>query len=750
MKQLTTPVFTLFSYAAAFGGLLLPLMGMAQSPVQSPVFPNPASVTLAKGTYSLSDTIRYDIGEEDREVIQSVVANFRKFHRLVFVEDKVHPDLKGIRGSLQGPEGYALSITGNGILIQFDDKNGLLYGLQTLDQWMQKQQGKIAVPYVDIKDKPRFGYRGVHLDCSRHFYTMDELKSFIDQAAALKLNRFHWHLTDDQGWRLEIKQFPELTKVGAWRDSTIVGHYSRSPRSYDKTRHGGFYTQEEAKEIVRYAAARGMIVVPEIELPGHARAALAAYPQLGCTGEELPVPGVWGVFDDVFCTKPETLDFLKRVLDEVVAIFPSETIHIGGDECPKVRWDVCPRCQQVRKDHDLKDSHELQSYVIREMEAHLAKHRRKLIGWDEILEGGLADNAQVMSWRGTEGGIAAARQLHQVVMTPTTYCYFDYYQSGHPDEPLAIGGYLPLEKVYSFDPIPAELEKQYHRYIIGGQANLWTEYLPAMSSVEYNAYPRLIAMAQVLWCNEKPKYEDFVSGMMEHYLWRLDQSKINYSRSFLDPSFVPVQSEIGLAYKVEFPMEGISLIWDQGPITEFHLWPTKLPQTFEMKMEAYAGTQHIRTITQQYTTHRFIGKPVQFTTPPHPKYSHHGNLGLTDGVVGKRPWKGDQWLGFLNDTVQFTIDLGKKEKFELIELGCLDEPGSWIYRPKYIVVETSNDGKTFGKAQRVEITSEQIAVDRPRKARYVRITLLNDEFIPAGNDGAGTTPWTFIDELIIH
>jgi hexosaminidase len=306
----------------------------------------------------------------------------------------------------------------------------------------------------------------LHLDVSRHFFSVDEVKRFIDLMALYKFNTFHWHLTDDQGWRIEIKKYPKLTEIGAFRDSTVIGHYSDRPRKYDVTQYGGYYTQDEVREVVAYAKDRFITVVPEIELPGHSRAALAAYPELSCTGMEQGVEGLWGIFDDIYCSKQETIDFMKDVLDEVVDLFPSEYIHIGGDEAPKTRWKSCPNCQKVIAENGLKDEHELQSYFIGQMDEFLTSKGKKLIGWDEILEGGLSPNAAVMSWRGLKGGIEAARQKHEVVMTPTTYCYFDYYQSGHPSEPVAIGGFLPLEKVYQFEPVPKELSEEEARFII--------------------------------------------------------------------------------------------------------------------------------------------------------------------------------------------------------------------------------------------------------------------------------------------
>lgn len=713
----------------------------------SKIFPQPNGMTVTEQSYSLRNEMRISATPAEQQTIDLYAGRFKEKGMTISyvatggdIAVRSNPDLHA--------EGYLLNVGSGGIAIDYRTAAGLFYAFETLFQWMQNDhlhRGSGAIAGVSINDAPQYDYRGVHLDCARHFFTIAEIKGFIDQAAKLKLNTFHWHLTDDQGWRIEIKQYPKLTEIGAWRDSTIVGHYSRSPRVWEHERYGGFYTQEEAREIVRYAAARGMTVVPEIELPGHARAALAAYPELGCTGEQLPVPGLWGVFDDVFCTKPETIQFLKNVLAEIVEIFPSETIHVGGDECPKVRWDACPACKKTREAHGLHDNHELQSYVIREMEAFLRSKGRRLMGWDEILEGGLADNAQVMSWRGTEGGIAAVKQGHPVVMTPTGYCYLDYYQSSHPDEPLAIGGYLPLEKVYSFRPAPNDLSRKERALIRGGQGNLWTEYLETMDAVEYSAFPRLVAMAEVLWTYEPPSYEAFAAALTHYYLPQLKEDGIGYSTSFLDPQLVPGPEPGGMLYNIVPPFEDV--IPEESVL---HLKRTAQVHSFDYSVSSVFNGEKMRETTYRFTTHPLIGMGVMLQPLPHDKYDNHGSLALTDGIRGKRPWKGSQWLGFEEDTVRFVIDLEKTTTFTTFELGTLHDPGSWIYHPKKIIVETSMDGMNFKLWKEQTVTEENIVIEQKGKAEVVRVTLVNDAVIPEGNPGAGFTPWTFVDELIIR
>lgn len=713
---------------------------------QARIFPQPNKLTETTGDFNFDGVLTVQNNPVFLEVAPYLQLLFANDKGVSLVPTTTNFSVAIRSNLLLKEEAYQLTVGTDGIVIEYMDRNGLLYAFQSLNQWITNKQ---TIQGVAINDAPRFSYRGTHLDCARHFYTIAELKQFIDELALLKFNRFHWHLTDDQGWRLEIVQFPKLTAIGAWRDSTIVGHYSAHPRVYEKKRYGGFYTQDEAKELVQYAAMRGITIVPEIELPGHARAALAAYPELGCTGEQLPVPGLWGVFDDVFCPTDETLDFLKKVLDEVVAIFPSETIHIGGDEVPKTRWNNCEKCKHQREVHDLKDAHELQSYVISQMEQYLRAKGRKIIGWDEILEGGLADNAQVMSWRGVDGGIAAAKAKHHVVMSPVSHCYFDYYQSSHADEPLAIGGLLTLEKVYSYEPIPKELSKEEAAFIMGAQANIWTEYLPDFKDVMYNTFPRLIAMAQVNWTIQKPSYERFVEAMNRSYLPQLKQRGINYSLAFLDPNLTLTAVPNGFELRANVPLTGVVLKYGDEAFEQLPLERTASKKNRVFPITTWYQGKAIRTANFSYWTHLATGRKVTFQTLPDEKYNYHGDVALTDGVVGGTPWRGDQWLGFLNDTVVFTLDLAAATDFKQLEMGMLNEPNSWIYRPQTVHIEISSDGKQFKTYQQQQITADKLTILKQASARFIRVTLINLPLIPEGDPGAGYIPWTFVDELII-
>lgn len=428
---------------------------------------------------------------------------------------------------------YFLTIYPNEVSISQTDPLGNFYGLQTLLQLLPAEpKGEIKLPCLQIIDAPKYAWRGMHLDCARHFFPVSFVKKYIDYLALYKFNTFHWHLTDDQGWRIEIKKYPKLTEVGGFRNGSMIGHFD--DKKYDDKRYGGFYTQQEIKEVVAYAAQRHITIVPEIEMPGHALAALAAYPEYSCTGGPFEVSKQWGVLEDVFCPKEATFTFLENILTEVIALFPSQYIHIGGDECPKTRWKSCPHCQALIKEKGLKDEHELQSYFVQRIEKFVNSKGRKIIGWDEILEGGLAPNAAVMSWRGTEGGIAAAQQNHFVVMTPGDYCYFDHYQGDSKTEPLAFGGFTSLEKVYSFNPTPKELTNEQSKYILGAQGNVWSEYIEDGQKVEYMIFPRMLALSEVLWGTSNPdKYKDFQERVLQQFPF-FDKKKINYSKAFLE------------------------------------------------------------------------------------------------------------------------------------------------------------------------------------------------------------------------
>jgi len=506
------------------------------------IIPQPLSVDRARGEFTLQPDTKIYLGSDDQQLreigdyLSSILNTATGYATtLSSIGESTEKNAPGIFLSLAQPplnlgdEGYRLTVRKQRIEILATRPAGLFYGVQTLRQLFPPEIESIApvkreqwtAPCVTINDAPRFVWRGMHLDVCRHFFPKEFVKRYIDQIAYHKMNTFHWHLTEDQGWRIEIKKYPKLTEVGAWRVDREDHHWNdREPQRADESAtYGGFYTQDEIREIVEYARSRFITVVPEIEMPGHAVAALASYPQLSCTGGPYTVlPGGYWPIVDIFCAgKEETFQFLEDVLSEVIALFPSEFIHIGGDEANKLRWKDCPLCQARIKAEGLKDEHELQSYFIRRIEKFLNAHGKRLIGWDEILEGGLAPNATVMSWRGMQGGIEAANAGHDVVMTPTSYCYFDYYQASR-GEPLAIGGFLPLVKVYEFEPTPDDLAKDKVKHVLGAQGNIWTEYIPTPEHAEYMAHPRMAALAEVVWTQKNKKdYEDFQRRLAAHF-----------------------------------------------------------------------------------------------------------------------------------------------------------------------------------------------------------------------------------------
>ncbi|MBM3164386.1 MAG: beta-N-acetylhexosaminidase [Bacteroidetes bacterium] len=650
------------------------------------------------------------------------------------------------------PDSYSLNITSKEIRIAYTSPASCFYALHSLFQLIQINpvDSSLKLPLCFVKDYPKFSWRGLHLDVARHFFTVDEVKKYLDLMSMYKFNIFHWHLTDDQGWRIEIKRYPKLTEIGAWRDSTVENHYATSPRTWNTKRYGGFYTQEQIREVVAYAADRQITIVPEIEMPGHARAALAAYPEYSCSGKQQPVPGLWGVFEDVFCTKDSSLHFLQNILEEVMELFPSQYIHVGGDEVPKTRWKTCPNCQKKKRILELKDETELQSYFIGQMDQYLKKRGRNLMGWDEILEGGLSPGAAVMSWRGTEGGIAAAQQGHFVVMSPGSHCYFDHYQSKSTSEPLAIGGYTPLEKVYDFQPVPQELSAQEAPFILGGQANLWTEYIPSFDQLTYMTYPRAIALSQVLWGGSKAPYQTFEEVLKTHHIPRLMGPILNThtSLSFMKPSFKfkRIPNGISLGFEFKDTRESVAVSSNDGHdgVWLDHEKTLDFKRTIK-KTRLYNLTFLSPCCADSLTliSHQGLGAQVSYETPPNERYNS-GDLTLVDGQFGARPWRGNQWAGFDTNTVKVRLDFGKRIRITELELGFLYEPTSWIHLPLEIRVSTNR-----GKDQSYKVNNERCNLKFQAKSDHIFLHIEGLKTIPIGFPGEGNIPWIFCDEFVI-
>lgn len=698
-----------------------------------PILPSPM-VYVSKSDYTNFSKIISVNPSNLNSNLKSQLQEFGKtYHSINFIEDTITPNLifKKLINVVQ--DSYSINVNEN-ITISFSSEKSCFYAILTLMQLIEEKNNEIQIQNCFVQDYPKFQWRGLHLDVARHFYTVDEVKKFIDLMSIYKFNTFHWHLTDDQGWRIEIKKYPKLTEIGAWRDSTVENHYSTSPRTYERKRSGGYYTQEQIKEIVNYASTKYITVVPEIEMPGHARAALAAYPEFSCTEKQQGVEGLWGVFDDIFCSKTESINFLQDILSEVIELFPGEYIHIGGDEAPKTRWQKCSKCQEIIKENSLKNEHELQSYFIGQMDVFLSSKGKKIIGWDEILEGGLSPNAAVMSWRGYEGGIEAAKQGHYVIMTPGSHCYFDHYQGRGKDEPLAIGGFTPLEKVYGFNPIPSILNTSEASFILGAQANLWTEYIADFDKLMYMAYPRAIALSQVLWNDKKPTFESFQKILVENHFPFLDKIGVNYSKTILKPKITQKRTNEGIEIKAESQ--------DKTEIKSI----IRIKKGIELDTVKFEN-KLLPPI--QISNSKALGAKIEYITKPNKRYDN-GDLILVDGQFGSRPWKGNEWIGFDTSVIIIEIELEKKQKINEVEISFLNDVNSWIHLPNTFTVETVGLRKDhgFGKSD-FENSEKRSFKELNIKAKRLRFTIYCDEIIPENLPGAGNKPWTFIDEIIV-
>ncbi|UVQ62881.1 family 20 glycosylhydrolase [Bacteroides ovatus] len=592
---------------------------------------------------------------------------------------------------LPSPESYTLSVTSQRIEIRATSGAGLFYGMQTLLQLMQPAStGSYSVPSVEIEDTPRFAYRGLMLDVSRHFSTKEFIKKQIDALAYYKINRLHLHLTDAAGWRLEIKKYPLLTDFAAWRTDPTWKKWWNGGRKYlrydEPGASGGYYTQDDIREILEYARQHYITVIPEIEMPSHSEEVLAAYPQLSCSGEPYK--------NSDFCVgNEETFTFLENVLTEVMELFPSEYIHVGGDDTGKSAWKTCPKCQKRMKDEHLTNVDELQSYLIHRIEKFLNNHGRRLLGWDEILQGGIAPNATVMSWRGEEGGIAAVTSYHHAIMTPGAYCYLDSYQDAPYSQPEAIGGYLPLKKVYAYDPVPASLTAEQAKLVYGVQGNLWVEYIPTPEHVEYMIYPRMLALAEVAWsAPERKSWPDF------------------HTRA----------------------LSAVADLQKKG----YH--------PFDLSKEIGSRPESLQPVS-----HLALGKKVTYNSSYSPHYPAQGNTALTDGIRGDWTYGDGSWQGFISDNrLDVTIDMEKETPIHSITAAFMQVVGAEVFLPETVIISISDDGINFTELQKqhFEVSKEtpirftDISWQGEAKGRYVRYQA------QAGSEFGG---WIFTDEIIV-
>ena len=675
--------------------------------------------------------------------------------------------------TIANAEGYKLDADAKQIRIAGASAAGVFYGIQTLRKSLPLVNGKaskVSIPAVHIADAPRFAYRGTHLDVSRHFVTADSVRQFIDMLALHNINRFHWHLTDDQGWRIEIKKYPLLTQIGSKRAQTVIGHNSGK---YDGKPYSGFYTQKQIRDIVKYAADRYITIVPEIDLPGHMQAALAAYPDMGCTGGPYEVWQKWGVSDNVLCAgNDKTLTFIDNVLKEITQLFPSKYIHVGGDECPKTQWQKCPKCQARIKALNLeaKDGHSaeerLQSYIITHASNYLKSLGRNTIGWDEILEGGLAEGATVMSWRGESGGIAAAKQHHDVVMTPNSYLYFDYYQSlDKANEPLAIGGYLPLETVYSYEPMPKELTADEARHIIGVQANIWTEYMPTFKQMQYMALPRLAALSEVQW--SQPALKDYTSftNRLTEFTHMYDRLGYNYAKHLYnvaihvdsDNKWREILIHMTTAGKAEirYTLDGT----EPTANSTLYTGAIVLQKSAKIRAAAFRDGKRSSVTSQDISFNKATACPVELLQPTHKNYTYNGGATLTDGLLGDKGFGTGRWLGFSGNDLEAVIDLKQNTDVSSVSLNTCVDKGSWIFDARNIEVSVSADGKSFTKVASKSLPAlEEQTPDNiytyeltfpQTTTRYVKVTATSEHNIPEWHGGKGKPAFLFVDEISV-
>lgn len=740
------------------------------------VIPQPESVVLGKGSFRFTKETIFVTAPELYPMTNSFVEQYEKAtgFRMFFRKAAIQTSyiLLSLDKSLP-KEGYTLVVKPDKISITAADHNGALYALETLRQLLPKEfesstpvKTDWVIPAVTISDAPQYPWRGLMLDVSRHFFPKEYILKTLDRMAMLKLNTFHFHLVDNEGWRIEIKKYPKLTEVGAWRvdqedklwdeRTTNPANAFTNPATAPK-KYGGFYTQEDIKEIVAYAAARGITVIPEIEMPAHAMSAIAAYPELSCHKRPIGVPSgaVWPI-TDIYCAgQEETFTFLEDVLTEVMELFPSKYIHVGGDEATHTEWKKCLKCQARMKDHHLKDVHQLQSYFIKRIDDFLLSKGRTLVGWDEIMDGGLANNAVVMNWRGIEVGKKALEQGNPVVLTSD--CYIDNYQ-GLPDyEPQANGGYLPLKKLYHYSLEKENLSPALQKNILGTQANLWAEHVGSTEHSEYMLFPRLLALAEISWTSDNLKNWDNFINRTQAFIKRLDVMKVNYARSMYQvvPTVENQKGNIFLKLDCEVPNADIRYALGDTPIekaTKYHQ-PIALNRSTTFKATVFSGKATNTITTGEVTFHKAIDKKVSYSPLYHKSYQGQGEATLTNVIRGTKNFHDGQWLGWLGDDVTLTLNLEQATEVREVRIGAMDAQASGIYFPVKFTVALSNDGKNYREIAthnepcvvRGKATLKDFVLKfSPTEARYIKLTLKNVKTPPKGGDA-----WLFIDEILV-
>ncbi|WP_281635536.1 glycoside hydrolase family 20 protein [Flavobacterium marginilacus] len=742
------------------------------------IIPKPASLKISEGVFEFSGNTKLVITDKSQK--ESVTAFVSKFGKAVGLKLQITAKapksnyVQFVVNTSFENEAYELKASKNNVIITAKSSAGFMYALETLRQLLPvaiESKTVIAntawiIPAIEIKDKPRFEQRGLMLDLSRHFFGKEYILKTIDRLAMHKMNVLRLHMVDDQGWRMEIKKYPKLTEVGAWRvdqeDKAWNARAVNDPNQ--KGTYGGFLTQKELKEIVAYAAIKNVEIIPEIEMPAHVSAAIAAYPFLSCVEKPIAVPsgGVWPI-TDIFCAgKESTFEFLENVIDEVIAVFPSKYIHIGGDEATKDHWKTCPYCQKRIQAEGLKDVNELQSYFVKRIEKYINSKGKKMIGWDEILEGGLAPEATVMSWRGTKGGIEAAEQKHDVIMTPESHCYFNFYQGPQNDEPTAFNAFLPLHTVYEFDPIADAMSPEVAKHILGGHANLWAEFINTDALSEYMLFPRLAAFSETLWSTKESRNWDDFSSRLGALFQRYDYLGINYAKSaylIVASSKVDIASKkVSISLQNEFPKPDIRYVLGDQEITQNAVKyqdAIQIDKTTVIKASLFKDNQPIgKTFTDTITFHKASGSAIQFKTPFNENYKGDGDLSLVNIIRGTKNFHDGQWQAWLNSDMEAVIDLGIKQDIQHVILGSLESQGSGIYFPTAVTVYVSDDGinyKETAKTERAfapnintELKDFKVNFDT-KKTRFVKVIASNLGKAPSGG---GT--WLFVDEIVVN
>lgn len=742
------------------------------------IIPKPAKLKITEGIFEFSENTKFVVSDEfQKEISDALINKFQKAAGWSLEVIEKTPQKNYIQFIVDESfenEAYKLEVDSQKISITSKGNAGFIYGLESIRQLLPEaiESSEIVsniewiIPNMSIKDKPRFQYRGLMLDLSRHFFYTEYLKEVIDGLAMLKMNVLHLHLVDDQGWRIEIKKYPKLTEVGAWRVDQEDKHWNSRETSNpnEKGTYGGFLTQDDLRELVAYAQLKNVEIIPEIEMPAHVSSAIAAYPELSCFNKRIGVPsgGVWPI-TDIYCAgKENTFEFLENVLVEVMDIFPSKYIHIGGDEATKTNWNECLNCKKRMKNEGLKDVNELQSYFVKRMEKFINSKGKKLIGWDEILEGGLAPEATVMSWRGTKGGIEAAKQGHDVIMTPGTHCYFDHYQGPQNEEPLAIGGYTPLSKVYQFDPVVSTMTPDEAKHVLGGQANLWAEYIPTTEQSEYMIYPRLAAMAETLWSpKESRDWNDF-SSRIETMFKRYDYLGINYAKSiYLVTANTTVNLEkklVNLTLQNEFSNADIRYVLgnknlDKNAIK--YTIPIEIQETTIVKASLFNHNKPVgKVFTDTIKFHKAVAQKIEYKTPYNDNYQGAGTFGMVNTLRGTKNFHDGQWQAWLDSDMEIVIDFETETSMSEVIVGSLENQGSEIFFPSAIEVAVSNDGVTYedvGKIERTFVENSKSELKdfkisfAKRSARFVKVKAIGLKESPKKGE-----VWLFIDEILIN